>query len=288
MTFTVAKPVVGLRSGAVRQDALTSVLDTLLTFGSGATVLDVGCGLGSLAALFAAKVTGGCVIGVDYSAPILEQAARLARTAGMPNLAFLQGDVYHLPVPDGAVDVVACKSLLCVLRDVDRAVLEMKRAVKPGGLVISVEPATTHAFHDPEDSRFADLSSRLNRAFVDGWRCRGADQLVGLRAPSVFLRHKLEHVVAEAVTSVHLLADALRSPRDVVDQLETESYQLPEPTAAIVTDGGMSRAELGEHNMRARERLKRYRSNPEAAPHAGYTRLSPALIVTIGMRPPQP
>lgn len=287
MTGEPATPLVGIRSSCARRDALTSVLETLLSFGAGATVLEVGCGIGSLAAWFATRVTGGSVIGVDFSAPTIARAVRLARGATISNLAFLQGDVYHLPVHDGTVDVVVCKSLLCVLRDVDRAVLEMRRAVKPGGLVISVEPASGHLFHDPDDSRFAELSYKLNRAFVDGWRRRGVDQQVGLRVPSLFLRHGLQHVVVDVVSAVHVLADALRSPPDVVEQLETESYELPEPTVSIVTDGGMSRQELREHNQRARERLKRYRKDPEGTTRCGYTRLTPAQIVTIGMRPQQ-
>ncbi len=279
-----ANPLVAIRSGFVRQDLLTSVLEELLSFEAGAKVLDVGCGVGNLAAWFAARVTGG-VIGVDFSAPTIACAVRQARDAATPNLAFLQGDAYHLPVHDGTVDVVVGKSVLCVLRDIDGAVREMRRAVKPGGLVISIEPASAHLFHDPDDNRFADLSSRLNRAFVDGWRRRGVDQQVGLRVPSVFLKHGLEHVVVEVVSRVHVLADALRSPIDVAEQLETESYELPQATVSIVTDGGMSREELREHNQRARARLKKYRDNPYAAAHCGYARLAPAQIVTIGVRP---
>lgn len=281
-----AEPRVAIRSGFVRQDALTSTLEELLSFGAGATVLDVGCGIGSLAAWFAARVTGG-VIGVDFSAPTIARAVRQARDTTCANLAFLQADAYHLPVLDGTVDIVVGKSVLCVLRDIDRAVREMRRAVKPGGLVISIEPASAHLFHDPDDSRFADLSCKLNRAFAAGWRRRGVDQQVGLRVPSVFLKHGLEQVVVEVVSRVHVLADALRSPSDVAEQLETESYELPQATVSIVADGGMSRQELREHNQRACERLKKYRDSPQAAARCGYTRLAPAQIVTVGVRPQQ-
>lgn len=281
------RPLAAIRPDVVRGDALTDVLGSLLIVEAGATVVEVGCGAGGLAIWFAERNADGRVIGLDANAAMLSRGVRQATGAALKNLSFAVGDAYRLPLQDERADIVICKSLLCVLRDVDRAVVEMRRALKPGGLLIAVEPCSSQLFYDPEDPRFAELSHKLNFAFHEGWRRRGVDQRVGLRVPGFFLRHGLEQVVVELVNRVHLVADFKRSPEDVAEQLETESYQLPESTVLIVLDGGMSRRELQEHNRLARERLLRFRVDPGAARQSGYIRLNPALIVTIGRKQPR-
>jgi SAM-dependent methyltransferase len=276
--------LVALRDDVTREDELTRVLRSLLTVSSGASIVEVGCGTGELSAWFAQTAADVSVVGVDGSVSMLQRATARANQGGLRQLSFVFGNAYHLPLQDASADLVACKNLLCVLADVDRAVREMCRVVKPGGLLVAIEPSSAHVFHDPGDPDFAKFSQLLNQAFYEGWRCQGVDQRVGLKVPGLFLRQRLDDICVEVVSRAHLLADAKRTWDDVREQLETESYRLPETTVSLLLDGGMSRRDIEEHNRRARERLRRFQNDPVAAARSGYIRLNPASIVTIGRR----
>ncbi len=99
----------------------------------GARVLDVATGTG-LVALAAAHVVGptGRVVGVDFSAQMLEEAqAKLART-DLENVEFVQGDAESLDFPDANFDYVLCASSLFFVPDMARAAHEFQRVLKPG------------------------------------------------------------------------------------------------------------------------------------------------------------
>jgi SAM-dependent methyltransferase len=98
-----------------------------------ARVLDVGCGPGTITAGLADRVPRGRVTGLDASEQVIEQAR--ARAADRPNLGFTTGDVYALDYPDAAFDVVFAHQVLQHLSDPVRALREMIRVTRPGGLV---------------------------------------------------------------------------------------------------------------------------------------------------------
>jgi len=103
---------------------------------AGATVVDVGCG-GGMDLLLAALHVGpsGRAIGVDMTAEMRAQAAAGARMLALANVDVREGDATQLPVDDGSVDVVISNGVLNLVPRKDRAIAEIARAVKPGGLV---------------------------------------------------------------------------------------------------------------------------------------------------------
>ncbi len=100
-------------------------------------ILDVGCGPGTITADLADRVPDGHVTGIDAAAEIVSQARELA--GGRPNLEFAAGDVYALDFPDGTFDVVHCHQVLQHLGDPVRALAEMRRVTRPGGIVAARE-----------------------------------------------------------------------------------------------------------------------------------------------------
>lgn len=101
----------------------------------GQRLLDVGCGPGTLTIGLAARVAPGEVIGVDRSAAVLDLARDQAARAGATNVSFTAGDAYALPFEDGSVDVAHAHQLLQHLQDPVAALAELRRVVRPGGLV---------------------------------------------------------------------------------------------------------------------------------------------------------
>ncbi len=102
----------------------------------GERVVDVGCGAG-FDSLIAARMVGaeGSVVGVDMTPDMLAKAREGAATAGSANIAFHEGYVEALPVPDGRADVVISNGVLNLTPDKAAAFAEIARVLKPGGRV---------------------------------------------------------------------------------------------------------------------------------------------------------
>jgi SAM-dependent methyltransferase len=96
--------------------------------GTGARILDLGCGDGSHMALLE---SGGIVVGVDVSLPYLRQARRFGHVAA--------GAGEHLPFGEGAFDLVYTSHVLHHALDHRRVLAEIHRVLKPGGVVFLVE-----------------------------------------------------------------------------------------------------------------------------------------------------
>ncbi len=100
---------------------------------TGAHVLDVGCGPGTITVDIARRVTPGRVTGIDASAAVIEDAR--GQAAGVDNVEFRKGDVYALDFDAGTFDVVHAHQVLQHLPEPVKALREMKRVCKPGGAV---------------------------------------------------------------------------------------------------------------------------------------------------------
>ncbi len=99
---------------------------------SGQRILDDGCGPGFYVAELAEKVgPDGFVVGVDQSPDMLGLAA--ARSAGRSNVEFREGEATALPVQDEEFDAAVAVQMLEYLTDVDAALAELYRALRPGG-----------------------------------------------------------------------------------------------------------------------------------------------------------
>src|SRR5262252_7723393 len=115
------------RSGSDRYDAfLAGQVPAPAT-----RVLDIGCGLGRLAARVAAH--GREVVGVDLSPEMIARAR--ARGEGTPGLRFECGDFFDLDPQDGGYDCVLSAAVLHHM-DADAAIPHMMRLLAPGGRLI--------------------------------------------------------------------------------------------------------------------------------------------------------
>lgn len=108
--------------------------------GPGCTVLEYGCGTGSEA--FALAAAGAETVGIDISGVGVSEATARARREGV-NARFIQMDAEDLASVDGAFDLVCGSGILHHL-DLERAVVEIRRVLKPGGVAVFYEPLGTN------------------------------------------------------------------------------------------------------------------------------------------------
>ena len=118
---------------SIKVEKLISLVGEFLSPMS-ASVLDVGCGTGSLSKLVAPRVKE--LVGVDVSESSLETACR-----EVPECSFVQYDGMQLPFPDGRFDLAFVS---CVMHHVPPCQWstfskEVYRSIRPGGLVAIIE-----------------------------------------------------------------------------------------------------------------------------------------------------
>jgi ubiquinone/menaquinone biosynthesis C-methylase UbiE len=101
----------------------------------GLSVLDVGCGPGTITADLAARVAPGSVTAVDQVADVLGVASAEVQQRDLSNVAFGTADVHNLDYPDDTFDVVHAHQVLQHVADPVGALREMRRVCAPGGIV---------------------------------------------------------------------------------------------------------------------------------------------------------
>lgn len=101
----------------------------------GMSVLDIGCGPGTITVDLATRVAPGPVTAVEISGDALQLARAEADARGQRNIDFAVSDVHALDFPDSAFDVVHAHQVLQHVADPIRALREMRRVSRPGGIV---------------------------------------------------------------------------------------------------------------------------------------------------------
>jgi SAM-dependent methyltransferase len=98
-------------------------------------LLDVGSGPGSITLGMAEVVAPAEVVGVDLQPAQVERARALATERGVANARFEVASVYELPFPDGSFDAAFAHMVVMHLREPVRALREIRRVPRPGGVV---------------------------------------------------------------------------------------------------------------------------------------------------------
>lgn len=101
----------------------------------GTRFLDLGCGVGWAARLAADRGRAASVFGLDFSRTAVERARTLN-----PAIAWVQGDGLALPFRDASFDRVFSFGAMEHFPDVESGFAELRRALRPGGIAVSVVP----------------------------------------------------------------------------------------------------------------------------------------------------
>ncbi|KAL4940164.1 hypothetical protein BDV06DRAFT_230515 [Aspergillus oleicola] len=102
-------------------------------------ILDIGCGPGSITVDLACLASSSHVTGIEYFPDPLDGARALAAARGVTNVDFQVGDIHALEFEDDTFDIVHVHQVLQHIKDPVQALKEMRRVVKPGGIVSARE-----------------------------------------------------------------------------------------------------------------------------------------------------
>ena len=156
-------------------------------------ILEIGCGTGDYARVYSGLVgPGGKVLGIDYSATMVDEARR--RAAGLGGrLEFRQGDAHRLDLPDSTFDRCISNIVIQHLADPRRAIAEMVRVARPGGLVFAAEQDWETFVIDGGPGRVTRrVLNHIADSIPQGW--------IGRQLRSLFLAAGLENVTVAPST----------------------------------------------------------------------------------------
>jgi 2-polyprenyl-3-methyl-5-hydroxy-6-metoxy-1,4-benzoquinol methylase len=111
---------------------------------NGKSILDVGCGVGSLTLQMARMNPESQVMGIDLLEKTMEQCRLNAIAYDIKNAEFKAESVYELPFDDESYETVTCFFMLHHLDDIPKALSEVRRVVSKNGTVLAVEPLDHH------------------------------------------------------------------------------------------------------------------------------------------------
>jgi len=150
---------------------------------SGMRVTDIGCGIGTVALWMARQVGAtGSVVCVDQSPEQLALARCIARQSSYTNVTFLAASAERIDLPSESFDVVYCRFLLDHLIDPQAAVVEMRRLLRPNGVLVTETLDLSGIATDPPDPVYVD-EVRLMREIG---AARGIDGASGMKVHRLF------------------------------------------------------------------------------------------------------
>lgn len=189
--------------GAAEQGRLFSIADRVVDNAAlrpGDSVLDLGSGIGLITFRASRAVgPGGTVVALDESAECLERLASRAADEGSGNVRTVRADIEEVPLEDSSVDAVVCRSALCHIPGLEKAVSEMDRVLRSGGRFSVFEPLAAEVSYSGEAPPGAEEFMRMLRLAselrvpreLDRETLRRAFSVAGLAAESLVVHYRL-------------------------------------------------------------------------------------------------
>ncbi len=232
-----------------RRSAETHAKHLLPYLKQGLRVLDFGCGPGTITVGLAKAVDPGEVHGIDMEELQIGLARSAAEAGGHANATFHVGSVTDLPFEDNSFDVAHCHAVLMHIPDTRVTLADVKRVLRPGGIVASREMFVSSSFLEPRydtASAWATFSNLL--------AANGGHPQMGKELQNTFLEAGFSDVRASASF------DFFSTPEDVafLHAFIIDWFYLPNVIAAATKYGLATQQQFDEW----RQDLDSWQSHP--------------------------
>lgn len=203
----------------------------------GMRLLDAGCGPGSITIGLAEAIAPGEATGLDANAGAIDQARAAAESADCRNVRFDVEDVYALPYADASFDAAFSHAVMQHLTDPLRALRELRRVLRPGGVIGVADADHDGSIIAPADP-LLDAASRM----LDRMRERSGDgdPHVGKRLRALLHEAGFERCEASATAMCLGTAVATR----MTGEWQANYLSSPELIAHAVATGAGTRDEI--------------------------------------------
>lgn len=149
---------------ALRLSEQAETLEKLLhhdtVYPSGAKVLEAGCGIGAQTIILALNNPDAEITSIDISPESLQKARKSVEEKGIKNVRFLQANIFSLPFEDNSFDHIFVCFVLEHLQNPEKALKNLKKALKPGGTITVIEGDHGSCYFHPEGKKA-----------IDAWNC---------------------------------------------------------------------------------------------------------------------
>jgi len=177
-------------AGTTRRNAILSELQ----IEPGDTIIDVGCGAGHLLTHLAKAVGGdGTVYGLDPSKAQIDQAN--LRCSEFENVKLIERNADNSQLPDDCCHYATSTQALEYIPDVDPALDEITRILKPGGAFVNVSILWDHF-------KFYGAEQRLNEKIHDSFRAHCSHQMLPMELPGKLERRGFKYIKDKSLAFV--------------------------------------------------------------------------------------
>ena len=207
-------------------------------------ILDCGCGPGSITVGLAQWAPNGETVGIDIGAEQLDGARALASGRGLQNVTFRQGNIFDLPFDDDHFDIVFSQAVLFHIPDPQKALAEIKRVLRPGGLIALRDAINASIMIWPEEPLMREIAGIIRLGALRS----GGNPDVGLELGTLLHAAGFEDVFFT------LRFFQPEQPEERVDYFSLAAGAVEGTLATLAVDEGWSTAErLAEAAARCRD-----------------------------------
>ena len=261
-----------------------------LNEGASKTIIEVGCGSGYFTEKLLEMAPSSKITAVEPDDVLRKYAERKLA----PKVDFVKGTAEYIPLSSNFSDLTVCHIVLNNLPDIHKAVAEMSRVTKIGGIVAAIEPSGG-GFHYYPDAKLNELNEKARLAYARGvWdlRTKLIDYSKNIkqkkaRYPEIFYSCGLSKVEAHGLLSAFLLSDPRQSLEEIFRWLEaklTLQEKDKERLSLILERGGFQRSLIEEYHRLNKNYLETLVRNPEQISKTHELEVV-GRIVIIGFKP---
>jgi ubiquinone/menaquinone biosynthesis C-methylase UbiE len=163
----------------IRLQDQASTLEDLLhsdtSYPAGSCILEAGCGVGAQTVALARNSPNTLITSVDISEASVNEARKRVKAAGLTNVRFERADILNLPYGPDSFDHIFICFVLEHLSQPVRALLRLKKHLKPGGSITVIEGDHGSVYFHPD----SEAAHKAIQCQVELQRRAGGNAMIG-------------------------------------------------------------------------------------------------------------